>query len=240
MATPITRSRTSVGPNGLKYSFPAQIWWDTTCSRTVGGNPGEDVHVIDDDASFRTAIERRLRHAGYEVATYASAEQLLERLPTDSALGCILLDVLMIPGLSGPALQVRLNELGSTLPIIFLTGHPDVRATVRAIKAGAEDFLTKPVSTAKLLEAVERAIAHHSSTYRQKATLDLIRSHIATLTPREREVFQLIVRGQANKQIARVLGATERTMEKMQVQSLAELVSLAERAGVLDSASSGR
>ena len=121
------------------------------------------VHVVDDDAAFRTAIERRLRHAGYEVATYASAVHLLDRLPSDSVIGCILLDV-RIPGLSGPELQDRLTELGSTLPIIFLTGHPDIPTAVRGIKAGAEDFLTKPVSSDRLLEAVERAIARHSST----------------------------------------------------------------------------
>ena len=198
------------------------------------------VHVVDDDAAFRTAIERRLRHAGYEVATYASAVHLLDRLPSDSVRGCILLDV-RIPGLSGPELQDRLSELGSILPIIFLTGHPDIPTTVRGIKAGAEDFLTKPVSSDRLLQAVERAIARHDATYCQKNSQDIARSHIASLTPREREVFELVVRGQTNKHAARSLGCTERTikahrhrvMEKMQVQSLAELVSLAERVGEL-------
>ena len=198
------------------------------------------VYVVDDDAAFRTAIERRLKHAGYEVATYASAKHLLGHLPCDSVLGCILLDV-RIPGLSGPELQERLSELGSTLPIIFLTGYPDIPTTVRGIKAGAEDFLTKPVSSDRLLQAVERAIAHHSAKYRLKNSLDIVRSHIAGLTPRQRQVFELIVRGNTNKHIARAIGGTERTikahrhrvMEKMQVQSLAELVSLAERVGVL-------
>ena len=198
------------------------------------------VHIVDDDASFRTAMERRLKHAGYEVATYASAEHLLDRLPCDSVLGCILLDV-RIPGLSGPELQERLSELGSMLPIIFLTGYPDIPTTVRGIKAGAEDFLTKPVSSDRLLQAVERALAHHNAKYRLKNSLDTVRSHIATLTPRQRQVFEFIVRGNTNKHIARAIGGTERTikahrqrvMEKMQVQSLAELVSLAERVGVL-------
>ena len=102
------------------------------------------VHIVDDDASFRTAIERRLKRAGYEVATYASAQHLLEQLPSEDVPSCILLDVQM-PGLDGPALQSRLSELGSTLPIIFLTGHPDIPTTVRTIKAGADDFLIKPV-----------------------------------------------------------------------------------------------
>ena len=112
------------------------------------------VHIVDDDASFRTAIERRLKKAGYEVATYPSAQHLLDCLPDESELGCILLDV-RIPGLSGPELQARLGELGSTLPIVFLTGYAEVQTTVRAIKAGAEDVLTKPVSSEELLGAIE-------------------------------------------------------------------------------------
>jgi FixJ family two-component response regulator len=199
------------------------------------------VHIVDDDPSFRTAVERRLRHAGYEVATYASAKDLLDRLP--AVLGCILLDV-RIPGMSGPELQERLSELGSTLPIIFLTGHPDIPTTVRAIKAGAADFLTKPVSSEDLLQAVERAITHHDVARSLKSKLDIVRAHVSALTPRERQVFDLVIRGDTNKHIACALGCTERTikahrhrvMEKMQVRSLAELVSLAERVGVAVSA----
>ena len=193
------------------------------------------VHIVDDDASFRTAMERRLKHAGYEVATYASAQHLLDDLPSESVRSCLLLDV-RIPELSGPELQERLSELGSTLPIIFLTGHPDIPATVRAIKAGADDFLTKPVSSDDLLQAIERAIAHHEVTRGLKSKLDVVRAHVAALTPRERQVFDLIIRGNTNKHVARALGCTERTikahrhrvMEKMQVRSLPELVSLAE------------
>jgi FixJ family two-component response regulator len=198
------------------------------------------VHVVDDDAAFRTAVERRLKKAGYEVATYPSAQHLLDRPPSEAEPGCILLDV-RIPGLSGPELQDRLGELGSTLPIVFLTGYPDVPTTVQTIKAGADDFLIKPVSSEDLLHAIERAIAHHEATRGLKTKLDIVRAHVATLTPREREVFELVIRGRTNKQVANALGATERTikahrhrvMEKMQVQSLAELVSLAERAGIL-------
>ena len=203
------------------------------------------VHVVDDDASFRTAVERRLKRAGYEVATYPSAQHLLDRLPDESVPGCILLDV-RIPGLSGPELQGRLSELGSTLPIVFLTGYADVPTTVQAIKAGADDFLTKPVSSDQLLRAIQRAMAHHEATRDVKSKLDIVRANMASLTPREREVFELVVRGKTNKSVAHELGATERTikahrhrvMEKMQVQSLAELVSLAERAGLLAGASS--
>jgi RNA polymerase sigma factor (sigma-70 family) len=154
-------------------------------------------------------------------------------------LGCILLDV-RIPGLSGPELQERPSELGSTLPIIFLTGHPDVRTTVKTIKAGAEDFLTKPVSSDQLLRAVERAIGLHEAALRLKSKLDVVCSRISILTPRERQVFELIIHGKTNKQIGILLGCTERTvkahrqrvMKKLNVRTLAELVSLAERIGV--------
>jgi len=201
------------------------------------------VHIVDDDASFRTAMERRLKHAGYEVATYASAQHLLDDLPSESVRSCLLLDV-RIPELSGPELQERMSELGSTLPIIFLTGYPDIPATVRAIKAGADDFLIKPVSSDDLLQAIERAIARHEVTRGLKSKLDVVRAHVAALTPRERQVFDLVIRGDTNKHVARALGCTERTikahrhrvMEKMKVRSLPELVSLAERVGIASAA----
>ena len=199
------------------------------------------VYVVDDDASFRTAIERRLRIAGYEVETYSSAQLLLDRVPAAERPGCVLLDVQM-PGLSGLELQSRLIELGSILPIVFVTGHADTPTTVRAIKAGAEDFLTKPASSEQLIAAIERALARYEAQRSQRSKLDSIVAHLARLTPRERQVFDLIVRGKINKQIAAELGTTERTvkahrhevMEKMQVHSLAELVSSAERLGLLD------
>lgn len=199
------------------------------------------VHVVDDDASFRTAIERRLKHAGYEVETYSSAQHLLDRPPGVEKPGCILLDVQM-PGLNGLELQDRLIELGSILPIVFVTGHSDISTTVRAIKAGAEDFLTKPIPSEQMIDAIERALARCEALRSQRSKLDSIFAHLATLTPRERQVFDLIVRGKINKQIATELGTTERTvkahrhevMEKMQVHSLAELVSSAERLGLLD------
>ena len=142
-----------------------------------------------------------------------------------------------IPGLDGPGLQNRLNELGSMLPIIFVTGKPDIPTTVRAIKAGADDFLTKPVTSDDLFRAIEQALAHHRTLRDLKEKLDTVRARIGRLTPREREVFELVIRGDHNKQIARALGCTERTvkahrqrvMEKMQAHTLAELVSLAER-----------
>jgi FixJ family two-component response regulator len=163
------------------------------------------VHVVDDDASFRTAIERRLKKAGYKVVTYPSAQHLLDRMPSESELGCILLDV-RIPGLSGPELQCRLSELGSTLPIVFLTGYADVPTTVRTIKAGAEDFLTKPVSSDKLLQAIERAIDHHEARRGLKSKLDMVRARIGKLTPRERQVFELVIRGRLTSR-SRALGS---------------------------------
>jgi FixJ family two-component response regulator len=198
------------------------------------------VHVVDDDSSFRTALERHLTNAGYEVATYASAQPLLDRLPSADVPGCILLDV-RIPGLNGLELQSRLSELGSTLPIIFLSGYVDIPVTVRALKAGAVDYLTKPVASDDLLEAIARAIAHREASRSLNSNLDMVRAHVAALTPRERQVFDLVIRGNTNKQVGRSLGCTERTvkahrhmvMKKMQVQSIVQLVSLAERIGDL-------
>ena len=197
------------------------------------------IHVVDDE-SFLRAMERRLKQAGYEVATYPSALHLLVNLPAESIRSCILLDV-RIPGLDGPALQKRLGELGSTLPIIFLTGYHDIPATVQAIKAGAHDFLTKPVTFDDLFRAIEKAFAHHQTLRDLEDKLDSVRARLGRLTPREREVFELVIRGDPNKQNARAMGCTTRTvkahrhnvMEKMQVKSLAELVSLAERIGVV-------
>jgi FixJ family two-component response regulator len=196
------------------------------------------VHIVDDNASLVTVMERRLKDAGYEVATYASAQHFLDRLPSENVPACILLDVRM-PGLGGLELQSRLSLLSLTLPIIFLTGYPDIPATVRALKAGAVDFLIKPVSSDDLLQAIERAIAHHEVARDRKSKLDTVLASVAVLTRRERQVFELVIRGNTNRDVAGALGATERTikahrrkvMEKMQVQSLVELVSLVERVG---------
>jgi FixJ family two-component response regulator len=206
------------------------------------GAGAKRVHVVDDNATFRKTIEGLLRQLGYDVATYPSAQHLLNHSLSDDVPSCILLDV-RLPGMSGPELQERLLELGSTLPIIFLTGHTDIATTVRTIKAGGQDFLIKPVSSEQLLQSVQRAIAYHSAVLDLKRTRAVILSRIATLTPRERQVFELVIRGKTNKEIANALGATERTMKahrhgvmtKMQVRSLVELVSLAERVGVLAS-----
>jgi FixJ family two-component response regulator len=193
------------------------------------------VYIVDDDVSFQTAIRRRLQLAGYEVQIYSSAEQFMDRQPDDSRLGCLLLDVRM----SGPELQGRLHEAGSTLPILFVSAYNDINTVVQTVKAGAEDFLIKPVTSDVLLAAIERAIARHEVSRKLKSEMNLLRAHIATLTPRERQVFDLVVRGTINKQIAFALGPTERTikahrhmvMEKMDVRSVAELVLIAKRLG---------
>ena len=199
------------------------------------------IHVVDDDASFRKSVSLLLRAAGYEVLLYDRSDLLLH-LPLDAGPSCILLDVEM-PGLSGPELQDDLNCLGSSLPIIFISGHASISGTVRAIKAGAEDFLTKPVAKADLLTAIERALSHHNSALAALDQTVALRQRFERLTPRERSVFALVVRGQINKQIAFALGPTERTikahrqkvMQKLEVHSLLDLVAAAEKLGVLGS-----
>jgi FixJ family two-component response regulator len=200
---------------------------------------GPVIHIVDDDISFRTAVGRVLRAAGYQVSLYESANQLLDNMPPAER-GCILLDVRM-PGLNGPQLQEVLAKMSFALPIIFLTGHGDIPTSVRAIKAGAEDFLAKPAPKKVLLEAIERALKRYDETHEHTVRLNVYRECFSILTPREREVFGLVVRGKLNKQIAHKLGTSERTikahrhsiMQKFKVKSLAELVSIAEHLGVL-------
>ena len=199
------------------------------------------IHVVDDDSSFRSAIARLLNAAGYEVALYETSQQLLDKRPTRLT-DCILLDAQM-PDLSGLQLQDRLSKLGNRLPIVFLAGNADVPTSVRAIKAGAEDFLTKPVSREQLLETIRRALDHAEEVRARTEQADALLARVASLTPRERQVFALVVRGMLNKQIAHELGTSERTvkahrhmvMQKCGVRSVAELVMIAERAGIMPS-----
>jgi FixJ family two-component response regulator len=207
--------------------------------------PGAPViHIVDDDPSFRTAISRVLNVSGFEVVGYESAACFL-RAAENARPGCILLDVQM-PALGGLQLQEELAKLSRSWPIIFMTGHGDIPTSVRAIKAGAEDFLSKPVSRQILLEAIERALARYAVLQQGQDQLNSFRSLLSTLTVREREVFALMVRGKLNKQIAFQLGTSERTikahrhmvMQKLQVQSFAEAVSIAERVRLLAPAAS--
>jgi FixJ family two-component response regulator len=195
------------------------------------------VHVVDDDASFRNAIGRLLRAGGYAVQTFASAANFLQSARTDAP-GCLLLD-LQMPGPTGLDLQSALARSEDPLPIVFLTGKGDIPTSVQAMRAGADDFLTKPVKKEVLFPAVERALARDAQEREQRARRRQVRARFDALTPREREVLAHVLRGQLNKQIAADLDASERTikahranlMAKLQVQSVAELAHLAHAAG---------
>jgi FixJ family two-component response regulator len=203
--------------------------------RASGSNapPPVVVHVVEDDESSRTASSRLLTKAGYVVRVYATADEFLAH-PTTEA-GCIVLD-LRLPGPSGLELQERLATVENSLPIVFLSGHGDVPKTVRAMKAGAVDFLTKPVAAPVLLDAVARAIARDAENRVTRARHDQARTRYNRLTPREREVFAHLISGQLNKQIAFDLGISERTtkihrhqvLAKMEADSIADLVRLAD------------
>jgi FixJ family two-component response regulator len=197
------------------------------------------VHIVDDDASFRGALSRLLKVSGYEVADYDSAASFLRGI-ADARPGCVLLDVAM-PSLNGLQLQEELTKSARDWPIIFMTGQGDIPTSVRAIKAGAEDFLAKPLSRETLLDAIERARARYAKAREGQDQMNSFRTLIASFTPRESEVFLLMVRGKLNKQIAHSMGTSERTvkahrhmvMQKLQVHSFAEAVSIAERLGLL-------
>ena len=200
------------------------------------------VYVVDDDPSVRKALERLLRSAGYKTMTFASAPEFLDFTCPDTP-GCLILDIKM-PRLSGLELQDRLSEKGISLPIIFITGHGTVPASVRAFKAGAMDFLQKPFKDGELLDAVSRAIEKHRRLRREQKEIKALRARLKTLTPREREVFSLVASGLLNKQVAFELGITEKTikvhrariMQKMVAQSLADLVRFAQKIGIRSSA----
>ena len=186
------------------------------------------VFVVDDDASVRKSLARLIAVAGWKVETLASADEFLERAPHDRP-ACLVLDV-RLPGLNGLELQERLARDDGDIPIVFITGHGDVPMGVRAMKAGAVDFLPKPFEDEALLEAIGRAIERDRQ-------IRPIRARLESLTHREREVFALVVRGLLNKQVAGHLGITEKTvkvhrarvMEKMRAESLAELVKLSQK-----------
>ena len=194
------------------------------------------VFLVDDDAPVRDALSRLLRAHRFAVAAFASPKEFLEHYSQDIP-GCLVLDLRMRG--NGFGLQRTLQEKGSLLPIIFLTGHGDVPKSVQALKGGAVDFLTKPVNDEDLLAAVRVAIEKDRTLRREQAELSEIRARLATLTPREREVLEYVVTGKLNKQIADDLGTVEQTvkvhrarvMRKMRVQSVAELVRLTQRCG---------
>lgn len=192
------------------------------------------VHIVDDDESLRTALARLLRASGHEVRMYGSAGEFLIADISDAP-GCLILDV-QLPGPSGLELQQALERHQRFLPVIFLTGHGDIATSVKAMRAGAVDFLTKPVEREPLLSAVSAALARNAHQRAARASHAALRERAATLTGREREVFAFVIRGFLNKQIAAEIGCSIRTvkihrqrvMEKMQADSVAELVRTAE------------
>ena len=201
----------------------------------------ETVFVVDDDEAVRRSLTRLLRSAGLAVESFASAGQLLARDPYDGV-GCILLDVRM-PELDGMGLQARLADKGVDLPIVFLTGHGDIPMSVRAMKKGAFDFLTKPVDEDVLLPAVRQALLKHREVRAERLEVEVLRARVETLTPREKDVVRWVIAGALNKQTAAELGIAEKTvkihrgrvMQKLGVSTVAELIQVCQRMGITPS-----
>jgi len=196
------------------------------------------IFVVDDDASMREALQRLLRSVGLQVTTFASAHEFLHHRGADVP-GCLVLDV-RLPGLSGLDLQHELATAQLDLPIIFITGYGDIPMTVQAMKAGAVEFLTKPFRDQDLLDAIQQALERDRLARAQRVEMAELRGRFAALTPRERDVFGLVVTGLQNKQVAAALGTSAITikrhraqvMHKMRVTSLAELVKIADHLGL--------
>ena len=200
--------------------------------------PDAIILVVDDDVSVREALAGLIRSAGLKVETFASAQEFLAR-PAADAPGCLVLYV-RLPGLSGLDLQKRLAEINLEIPIIFITGHGDVPTTVQAMKAGALEFLTKPLADRDLLDAIEQAVKRDRAARQRRAELRELHGRYQSLTPREREVMERVVAGLLNKQVAAELGISEITvkahrgqvMRKMGADSLADLVTMSETLGI--------
>jgi FixJ family two-component response regulator len=196
------------------------------------------VAIVDDDPSVRRGLQRLIRSAGWKVETFASAQEFLDR-PLAISPNCLVLD-LQLPGLSGLDLQQRMADLGLDIPVVFLTGQGNIPASVKAMKAGAIEFLTKPVDEQNLLKAIEEAIERDRHTRQEQTEMHELRRRYESLTAREQEVMQLVISGLLNKQIAGELTITEDTvkfhrghvMRKMCAESLADLVRMAENLGV--------
>jgi FixJ family two-component response regulator len=201
-------------------------------------DPKVFVAVVDDDLSVRQGLESLIRSAGCRVETFASAQEFLAR-PHTEAPNCLILD-LQLPGLSGLDLQTRMADVGLEIPIVFLTGHGNIPASVRAMKAGAVEFLTKPFDDGELLRAIQEAIERDRRNRQQHTEMHELQVRYESLTVREREVMQQVVSGLLNKQVAAELNITEFTvkvhrgqvMRKMRADSLADLVRMADKLGI--------
>jgi RNA polymerase sigma factor (sigma-70 family) len=200
--------------------------------------PPSTVFVIDDDASLRQALKSLIRSVGLQVELFGSAQEFLQRKPPDGP-SCLILDI-RLPGIGGLDFQRKLAEANIPIPIIFITGHGDIPMSVRAMKAGAVEFLTKPFRDQDLLDAIQLALERDRARRQREAEIATLRERFEWLTPREREVLPLVVSGLPNKQIAAEIGTSETTvkvhrgqlMRKMGADSLPELVRMAERMGI--------